>query len=47
MFRLVLKCNMMKYNEIQVNGGQMSDDKAIPWTASASERSKMIYESVK
>jgi hypothetical protein len=31
---------MTKFSEIWVNGTQNADDKAIPWTASASERSK-------
>ena len=32
---------MMKYSKIRVNGTRDAEDKAIPWTASTSERSKM------
>ena len=37
---LVLNYNITKFSEIQVNGTQNADNKAIPWTASTSERSK-------
>jgi hypothetical protein len=38
---LVLNYNMTKFSEIWVNGTRNADDKAIPWTASTSERSKI------
>ena len=46
MSRRVWTCpnyNMKKFNEIWVNGTRNADDKAIPWTASTSERSKTKF----
>ena len=38
---LVLNYNMTKFSEIWVNGTRNADDKAIPWTTSTSEWSKI------
>ena len=44
MSRHVLNHKMTKYSNIWANGGKKVDDKAIPWTASTSERSKSTQQ---